>query len=596
MKKTKVFFLTLLFAAMATMPKSAMSQVTIGADSVPQDFSILELISNGQRGLRLPQLSTDEVRDLTHSPGFTTNTLANGLTVYNKTLNCVQYWNGTQWVYTCGNCGTPGLAYDLCAANDPTLIDLTVDFGGNVSWYNALTGGTRYDPNTSLISGTTYYADADCSTDNERIPVVVTLVSNCTTALEADAYQIFSPVSVMYTYQYQDLEAYKGVATGGNATSFQWYAKRKGQGGKGVEIPAANGGTAKTFRVPSHFPETAQTWSSNDLKTLLGNVNKNDTLIFTCEYTNPATSPATQTVTTEIEFIKLDENQFITIGGVKYYYVELDVPTSATSPNYSNSNGKLKILATNLGASDNAADFGDLYQWGRGGTADQTPDGHEHIEWGSKDSGTPILRTIAFATSTSGSEVATNPINPRDAGYNFIRGGDGYTWVNITNVVTTPTWSQTNLNNLWNGTATQTGFNPCPSGWHIPTSYEWGAIATGAPNFMGTPNNGVYTTAHNTWRFPSTNPIFGTNAHAGGVVVTADYEHSKSVFLPAAGYRYNGPGTPLNEVGTYGAYWSSTCTDPKVALCLTFTKNYVYAGYDYNNKVMGFSVRCVAEF
>jgi hypothetical protein len=43
MKISKLLFITLLMTAMATMPKSAMLQVTIGADKSSETFSVLEL-------------------------------------------------------------------------------------------------------------------------------------------------------------------------------------------------------------------------------------------------------------------------------------------------------------------------------------------------------------------------------------------------------------------------------------------------------------------------------------------------------------------------------------------------------------------------
>ncbi|MDR3327851.1 MAG: fibrobacter succinogenes major paralogous domain-containing protein [Prevotellaceae bacterium] len=104
MKTKKVLFFTLLIAAMAAMPKSAMSQVTIGSSEEPQPFSVLELISNGQpgQGLRLPQLKDNERKKLTTQIDTIANSvvkaLANGLTIYNTDANCVQYWNGDKWI------------------------------------------------------------------------------------------------------------------------------------------------------------------------------------------------------------------------------------------------------------------------------------------------------------------------------------------------------------------------------------------------------------------------------------------------------------------------------------------------------------------
>ncbi|MDR3328249.1 MAG: hypothetical protein LBT04_09115, partial [Prevotellaceae bacterium] len=299
MKTTKVLFFALLIAVMAALPKGAMSQVTIGQDKSPETFSVLELISSGDKGLRLPQLSTTAIDDLgdqiRSSLDANYKNLARGLTVYDSTLNCVKYWKGTDEVWVGIGCpSAPPLA--------PTLAHTQVVCGTTVAdlkpiglnWYDAATGGTLLSGSTELTDGNTYHASQTLNgvESTTRTAVTVTLEANCGPITEPNpdpAYKIFSPVAVMYTYQYQDLEVYKGVTTGGNATSYQWKVNRKSQPCNVVEIPADNGGTVKIFRVPSLFPETAQTWSSDELKTLLGSVHKNDTLIFSCEYTNPNT-------------------------------------------------------------------------------------------------------------------------------------------------------------------------------------------------------------------------------------------------------------------------------------------------------------------
>jgi hypothetical protein len=168
MKTTKLLLFPLLFAAMATMPKSAMSQVTIGADSVPQSFSVLELISNGQRGLRLPQLKENQRNELTRTQIETASdsvkNLARGLTIYNIDAKCVQYWNGSGWI-PAGICGVvipsvepPAptctqsvppvtfMAYNLGA--DPTL-DTPKKQMNNLATHN-------YDPLDSAVYGAWY--------------------------------------------------------------------------------------------------------------------------------------------------------------------------------------------------------------------------------------------------------------------------------------------------------------------------------------------------------------------------------------------------------------------------------------------------------
>lgn len=89
----------LLFTAYETMN----AQVTIGADELPQTFSVLELKSNydgknAYGGLRLPKLSEEEKRalDLSVDP-----VKAVGLMIYNTTIDCVQYWDGREWIDQC---------------------------------------------------------------------------------------------------------------------------------------------------------------------------------------------------------------------------------------------------------------------------------------------------------------------------------------------------------------------------------------------------------------------------------------------------------------------------------------------------------------
>jgi formylglycine-generating enzyme required for sulfatase activity len=95
MKKKTIFsgFIALLCGL-----SSLSAQVTIGADNAPQPFSVLELISNNTRGLRLPQLTTTQ-RDALSFTGHEADAL--GLTIFNTTTLCVETWNGTTWIQAC---------------------------------------------------------------------------------------------------------------------------------------------------------------------------------------------------------------------------------------------------------------------------------------------------------------------------------------------------------------------------------------------------------------------------------------------------------------------------------------------------------------
>jgi hypothetical protein len=77
------------------------SQVTIGADNVPQSFSVLELISNNTMGLRLPQLTMQQRDALQATFGAEITGKAMGLQIFNTKTKCVETWNGMEWIQTC---------------------------------------------------------------------------------------------------------------------------------------------------------------------------------------------------------------------------------------------------------------------------------------------------------------------------------------------------------------------------------------------------------------------------------------------------------------------------------------------------------------
>jgi len=76
------------------------SQVTIGADYAPQKFSVLELISNNTRGLRLPQIRTTDERNAI-SDAYGSKEEMHGLTIFNLQTHCWETWNGLVWISLC---------------------------------------------------------------------------------------------------------------------------------------------------------------------------------------------------------------------------------------------------------------------------------------------------------------------------------------------------------------------------------------------------------------------------------------------------------------------------------------------------------------
>jgi uncharacterized protein (TIGR02145 family) len=133
----------------------------------------------------------------------------------------------------------------------------------------------------------------------------------------------------------------------------------------------------------------------------------------------------------------------------------------------------------------------------------------------------------------------------------------------------------------WNSTAapngawldgSKTANDPCPAGFRIPTKAQWDGVVT-------------YNTVSRTGSFISSNTNFGSAIHYGPNATT------KTLTLPAAGYRFYTDGT-LSSRGSYGIYWSSTGNGTN-AWYLSF--NSTSANTFSSNRTDGLSVRCVSE-
>ncbi|MDR1371651.1 MAG: formylglycine-generating enzyme family protein [Dysgonamonadaceae bacterium] len=109
----------------------ASAQVNIGSLEKPQDFSLLELEGNGTRGLRLPQLDSDQ-RDALVSLFASHETEALGLQIFNIFTRCVETWNGAEWIQSCSPSGpalppliiTPPAHYNNACISDPSCTAL----------------------------------------------------------------------------------------------------------------------------------------------------------------------------------------------------------------------------------------------------------------------------------------------------------------------------------------------------------------------------------------------------------------------------------------------------------------------------------------
>ncbi|MDR2683844.1 MAG: hypothetical protein LBB53_00490, partial [Prevotellaceae bacterium] len=133
----KKIFLILISVGLFLYTVLIFGQVTIGADKEPENFAVLELVSNQRGGLRLPQMTTHKRDSITNSTGFKTNTLARGLQIFNTTSLCVETWNGIKWISECMDCSdiaVPSISSFLSACLVDHSITFTASPDRNYKW------------------------------------------------------------------------------------------------------------------------------------------------------------------------------------------------------------------------------------------------------------------------------------------------------------------------------------------------------------------------------------------------------------------------------------------------------------------------------
>jgi hypothetical protein len=157
---------------------NAHAQVTVGSLNEPHTFSALELISNGNRAFRLPQMTTVERDAMEATAVFQAekNGKALGLQIFNTTNMCIETWNGNVWMRVCAVIDPPIVSATQFLCNGSTIAGLTA-IGYNIKWYDSLSSDAVALPeSTALVTGKTYYASQTVDgIESERAAVTVTL-------------------------------------------------------------------------------------------------------------------------------------------------------------------------------------------------------------------------------------------------------------------------------------------------------------------------------------------------------------------------------------------------------------------------------------
>ncbi|MDR1745788.1 MAG: formylglycine-generating enzyme family protein [Tannerella sp.] len=232
--------LAIIFWALLATPLRA--QVTIGDLKNPESFSILELISGGNRGLRLPQLTTAQ-RDALDFTGHEAE--AQGLQIFNTTTKCVETWNGADWILACecgealcpiGNnviyIGTKGVVTaELLTGTATTVSGDAATIGSSpvsemtylwqkstdsgVSWTNAGVNAQNLGSTGNLSAAIQYRRIVTDALGRKDTSNIVSITIICTTIANNT---IICPSGTAYIPSGTGITIYGSVATGGTIT------------------------------------------------------------------------------------------------------------------------------------------------------------------------------------------------------------------------------------------------------------------------------------------------------------------------------------------------------------------------------------------
>jgi uncharacterized protein (TIGR02145 family) len=228
--------------------------------------------------------------------------------------------------------------------------------------------------------------------------------------------------------------------------------------------------------------------------------------------------------------------------------------------------GWLKFMCHNLGALSLTANQSlDEITFAFSSAADKAKDDDAKgwlFQWGRAADGHQSRSSVAVGGPVTLSNAAQTPSGENTN--KFVTNGANATFYD---------WRAPQYDYLWRNW-NDSRF-PCPAGWKVPSSSDWGAIYRSGSTY-GTPEQATA----NTWVWKNSGYVICPD----GVTAT--------LFLSAAGVR-DRSSAALNNVGTVGYYWSRTPASSG-AYYLLFNSSRV-SPETGDGRTGGHTVRCVAE-
>ncbi len=406
------------------------SNLGVGTTS-PHASALTDMTSTTQ-GFLPPRMTTVQ-RNAIASPAV-------GLTIYNTTVNCLQWWNGTVWYDGCGNNAPPAAALStINCAGATTTGTLTSGAAANgvstaISYTggNAGTYGAQSVSSTGVVGLTATLAAGTLANGNGSVTYTITgtpaSAGTASFAITLGGQSCSFTVNVSAPAAALSTLNCAGATTTGTLTS--------GAAANGVSTAISyTGGNAGTYG--------AQSVSSTGVVGLTATLaagtlaNGNGSVSYTITGTPASAGTASFAITVGGQSCSFT----VSVAAAQPQYPANSVFCAAGATvivDVTNPTTGLTWMNRNLGASQVASSstdqnaYGDLYQWGR------RADGHQ--------------------CRTSSTTATLSSVDQPALGNFILAPNAPYDWRSPQNV------------NLWQGVNGVN--NPCPSGYRLPTETE----------------------------------------------------------------------------------------------------------------------------